>query len=336
VRLESVEVIDPLDQRIIGARTRMEALGGEDVTAMVRRFSRQGTLQRQNYALWLGPGQAGVLYVDVTVTDRRDLPSQLGHRVRASQPRAPGSPEFTVIGGVVAVSDTEAVVLSPPLKGDRWLVADGCCAVIGPHRFTLVPLSGMARAPEHFAIDFVQLDAQGRLYVGDIAELHSFPFYGAEVLAAAPGTVVGVVNDLPDQVPGRFPADASIETAAGNHVIVDMGNGRFALYAHLIPGSVAVQVGAVVSRGQRLGLLGNSGNTDAPHLHFQVMDSPSVLNTTGLPFVFDTWTLEGHVSGSLDDVNKTLFAGQSVTIDPAGSSARTDEMPLILELLGFK
>jgi murein DD-endopeptidase MepM/ murein hydrolase activator NlpD len=189
------------------------------------------------------------------------------------------------------------------------------------------------RAPEHFAIDFVQLDAQGRLSVGDLKNLHNWPFYGAEVLAAAPGTVVEVVNDLPDQVPGQLPSDATIETAGGNHVIIDMGHGRFALYAHLIPGSVAVEVGEVVSRGQ---LLGNSGNTDGPHLHFHVMDSPSALNTTGLLFVFDSWEFQGRVLGSLDDVNKTLFAGQSPTIDPAGSGTRTAEMPLSLDLIGFK
>jgi hypothetical protein len=336
VRLETVEVIDPLDHRVVGTLNRVEALDGEEITLKLRWFSRQGTMTRQNYAVWLPPGQAGLLYLDVTVAERSELPSQIGHRVRVSQPGLPGDPAFTAIGGLTAVSDTDAIVLSPPLKGDRWLNADGCCAIIGPHRFTLLPINGTERAPEHFAIDFVQLDAQGRLYVGDLKDLQNWHFYGAEVLAAAPGTVVEVVNGLPDQVPGQLPPDATIETAAGNHVIIDMGEGRFALYAHLIPGSVAVQVGEVVNRGQRLGRLGNSGNTDGPHLHFHVMDRPSALNTTGLPFVFDTWEFQGRVVGSLDEVNKILFAGESPVINEAGSGVRTDEMPLSLDLLGFK
>ena len=192
---------------------------------------------------------------------------------------------------------------------------------------SLLPLNGKERAPEHFAIDFVQLDAQGRLFVGDLTNLYDWPYYRTEVLAAAPGTVVEMVKDLPDQVPGQLPSDITIETAGGNHVIIDMGNGRYVLYAHLIPGSVTVEVGDVVNRRQILGLLGNSGNTDAPHLHFQVMDSPSALNTTGLPFVFDTWELQGRVVGSLDNVDKTVFAGESLTIDAAGRGTRTDEMP---------
>ena len=43
------------------------------------------------------------------------------------------------------------------------------------------------------------------------------------------------------------------------------------------PGSLKVKVGDTVKTGQVLGLLGNSGNTDSPHLHFHVMDGPSPL-----------------------------------------------------------
>ena len=45
-----------------------------------------------------------------------------------------------------------------------------------------------------------------------------------------------------------------------------------------------------------LGLLGNTGNTDAAHLHFQLADGPDVLTATSLPFVIDAWTLAGTVS----------------------------------------
>ncbi|MBV9267947.1 MAG: M23 family metallopeptidase, partial [Acidobacteriaceae bacterium] len=91
--------------------------------------------------------------------------------------------------------------------------------------------------------------------------------------AAGAGTVVEVVNDMPDQVPNQEPVGITIQNAAGNHVIVDMGDGQYALYAHLVPYSATVQVGDVVRQGRRIGLLGDSGNSDAPHLHFQVMDN---------------------------------------------------------------
>jgi murein DD-endopeptidase MepM/ murein hydrolase activator NlpD len=47
-------------------------------------------------------------------------------------------------------------------------------------------------------------------------------------------------------------------------VIVDIGDGRYAFYAQMMPGSVAVTVNERVQPGMVLGRLGNSGNSDAP------------------------------------------------------------------------
>src|SRR5271169_2664779 len=76
------------------------------------------------------------------------------------------------------------------------------------------------------------------------------------------------------------------------------GHSQYALYAHLKPYSVTLQVGDVVTEGQKLGLLGNTGNTTGPHLHFQVMDRPSALKTNGLPF--DCFVLSSTVMDSID------------------------------------
>jgi murein DD-endopeptidase MepM/ murein hydrolase activator NlpD len=82
----------------------------------------------------------------------------------------------------------------------------------------------------------------------------------------------------------------------GNEVVLELAPGVFAFYAHLQPGSIRVEIGEAVKAGQVLGLLGNTGNTDAAHLHFQLADGPDVLTATSLPFVIDEWTLAGTVS----------------------------------------
>ncbi len=69
----------------------------------------------------------------------------------------------------------------------------------------------------------------------------------------------------------------------GNRVILDLGDGRFAIYAHLQAGSVLVQAGEQVKQGQVIAAAGSSGTTGGPHLHFQVSDRPSVLAGNGLP-----------------------------------------------------
>ena len=118
-------------------------------------------------------------------------------------------------------------------------------------------------------------------------------------------------------------------------MIVNMGQGRFALYAHLIPKSIPVRIGQRVERGQLLGKLGNSGNTDAPHLHFQVMNTPSALDTVGLPFVFDRMTLQARVMGTLDDVDRLTDTGSSAPLDRSQAGPRREQMPLTLDVLEF-
>jgi murein DD-endopeptidase MepM/ murein hydrolase activator NlpD len=120
------------------------------------------------------------------------------------------------------------------------------------------------------------------------------------VLAAAPGVVVSVMDGLPDQQPVGTIADVLPENAPGNSIVEDIGGGRYMGYAHFQPGAIPawVRPGARLRAGDLIGRVGNSGNTSNPHLHFQVMDSPSPTFTdgTGLPFVFDAQLLEGRVS----------------------------------------
>ena len=177
-------------------------------------------------------------------------------------------------GTLTEVSRREPIVLSPPLTGDRWVDTSGCCEIIFAHRYTLNPTNGTLGTSERFAIDFWQLDAQGRVVVGDIKELTNWHCYGAEVVAAAAGEVVQVVNDLPDQVLGEPVSGVTGETAPGNHVIIEVSSGAFVALCHLQHGSARVSLGQSVAVGDGLGRCGNSGNSTEPHVHVQAMDGP--------------------------------------------------------------
>src|SRR5262249_28422511 len=94
----------------------------------------------------------------------------------------------------------------------------------------------------------------------------------------------------------RSSREVTLDNVVGNYIVLDLGHGRFALYAHLIPGSLKVKAGGTVKAGDVLARLGNSGNSDAPHLHFQLMDANSPLASEGIPYELETFTELGMVA----------------------------------------
>jgi hypothetical protein len=199
----------------------------------------------------LPAGTVGVVWLDVPLPDDDDLPARVAHRLTVHIPPGLPLPETIVgTGGPAEVDRRPPVVLAPPLAGARWAAVGSCCD--GPHRRAVQPIDGELHLAQRFAIDFNQLDADNRLFAGDQTRNPSYPGYGQPVLAVADATVVASVDRYPDQVP-EAPTGVTLENAEGNHVILDLGDGRYALYAHLKPGSITVEAGDQVRQGQVLG-----------------------------------------------------------------------------------
>jgi len=123
------------------------------------------------------------------------------------------------------------------------------------------------------ALDIVVL-RDGKFIDGPPGDVESYGCWGVAVTAPAAGRVVRALDGLDDNQIGQ----TDIENLVGNNVVLEIADGQYALFAHLQSGSVAVAVDETVEAGQTLGKCGNSGNTSAPHLHFQVMDSPDFSN----------------------------------------------------------
>jgi murein DD-endopeptidase MepM/ murein hydrolase activator NlpD len=106
---------------------------------------------------------------------------------------------------------------------------------------------------------------------------------GAAVLAAAPGTVLRLRDGMPD-VSIRDPAAPPLEGRdAGNSLIIDHGGGWETQYGHMRKGSILVKPGDTVDAGQPIGAVGLSGNTEFPHLHFEVRHDGKIVDPfTGL------------------------------------------------------
>ena len=225
-----------------------------------------------------------------------------------------GAREFDA--ATVELRPATSPVLGRPLEGAAWLAGNGPDNASG-HRRALIPIDGRATIAQRFAIDWLKIGPDGRTFKGKAEDNRSYHAYGAEVLAVVDGKIVAVHDGIPENVPGASSraVPITLETVGGNYVILALGDNRYAVYAHLQPGSLRVKVGDRVKRGQVLGLLGNSGNSTEPHLHFHVCDGPAPLTSEGIPYLFESFDI----------------------YDSAGKATlRRNELPLLNTVVGFK
>ncbi len=282
----------------------------------------------------LGPAQNAHVWLDVALPPGTPAPERLIHAIGLSvrQPQPPLLPPAMVVEvAPVAVQKRTPITIAPPLSGPNWLDGDGCCGISG-HRGALNPINGKTWVAERFAIDYLQLMPDGKLFSGAPSDLAGYPYYGTDVHAVADGPVVAVVDGMAEETPFAPPTGLTLDQYPGNHVVQDLGEGNYALYAHLQTGSIRVKPGDRLTAGQSLAHLGNTGNTDAPHLHFHVMSTPDPLRSDGLPFVFSSFDLQGRVPDSQDP----LTAGLPVRLPPATETKpQRDVMPLQDDLMTY-
>jgi Peptidase family M23 len=259
-------------------------------------------------------------FASTQVPDR--LIHTIGYSVAAGSGAQAGRIAMTAVTKPLQVNyKATPLVLGPPLRGNNWLAANGPSNTSG-HRRAFIVAEGKVYFPERFAIDFVQLGADGKTYTGDPKNNASYHAYGADILAVADGVVVDVSGGIPDNVPGTSVEPLTLRTIGGNYVIEDIGNGAYAFYAHVKPDTMKVYVGARVKRGQVLASLGNSGNSSEPHLHFHVISQPFPLTGNGLPYAFDHFSIvPGHANESAKDIEFVFGAGKPV---PVGNSLVLD------------
>ena len=283
--------------------------------------------------LLVAPGRESVLFFHVTLSDGPGVPA-LTHRFWLSSESGGASPGLVLDTGPLASEADHGPLLDPPLRGGPWY------AHAGPgnrthHRRTLAPRAGVLTMDQRFATDWLRLRVDrkgGAQSLGPDWEGTA----GEPVHAVADGTVVTVVDGIPDEPIGELGASGLVvdwETISGNRVVVDMGEGHYAWYEHLENGSVGVQEGDPVSKGQVLGRVGNSGNTSHPHLHFAVTDSPVSGQGRGLPYRFRCfgWLSRVAPMPSWDEVAEGDPAeiGLAGPLVPLGTSRfRANEIPL--------
>jgi murein DD-endopeptidase len=292
LRIERVEVTDA-DHPDAAA---LVAYSRKDVEANVKLIAPRGAPSPKS----LAPGVRAVIYFWISFDSSAALPKSLLHRVIFAD-------RDTAVGAEVSVRPATDLVLSSPVGAGDWWIG------LGPsnsseHRRSAIRVGEdtVPHLAQRFAIDWVKMDSVGE-YARDKRGRHNTDWfgYGEPVLAAADARVAAVMDSIPDNVPGEDSraVPMRVATVVGNYIVLDLGRAsdsthRYALYGHLEPGTLRVRTGDSVARGQVLAAIGNSGNSDGPHLHFHVTEATEAalapLRAEGVPFLLDEFTVINH------------------------------------------
>ena len=167
-----------------------------------------------------------------------------------------------------------------PFEGEWYVVWGGRTIIQNYHA---------SDAAQRFALDFLVVKG-GSTYTGDGSSNEQYYAFGLPILAPADGVVVVAVDGVPDNIPGVM----NPEQPLGNYVVLDHQNGEYSFLAHLQQGSVTVQAGDWVRKGDPLGLCGNSGNSGEPHLHYHLQNTPGPQAGQGLPAQFASYLANGE------------------------------------------
>lgn len=264
----------------------------------------------------LAPSMGALLFLHVTLPSSQAVPKKLSHRLTLHVAAAPpGQQDFSEEGGDVAVDNQPVVKIGPPILGEGYVSADSCCDATR-HTRAALPVNGRAWIGQRYAVDWEQIDSEGRIFHGPQDKDESYNIYGKEAIAVADAKVASITDKYPSQTPGKYPTNITFEEADGNSVVLDLGGGRYALYAHLQKGTIRIHAGDTVKRGQFLALVGNSGNSLVPHLHFHVMSTPIPLASNGLPYEIDTFRVTGATVGGTEAFDNAEAKGTPLPMEP--------------------
>jgi hypothetical protein len=282
-----------LDSIDVDAGSRKFTFSGDRLRAMMRFF---GDKELTPASRRFEPGRSAVIYFMLDFDRREEVPRELRHTLHFT---AQDGSRHALVAPELKVTQRPPVIVGAPLRGDHWVASDAVHN--GPdaaHRRTILLQGGQPWLAQRYAIDWVKyriVNGVATTWSGPEDKNSSYFCYNEPIHSVADGTVTEALDGIPENVPhsGKYAVDLTFINAGGNHVVVDIGNHRYAFYAHMRPGSVTVKVGDKVRAGQVLGHVGNTGSSTEPHLHMHIVDRPSFLAGNGVPYEFATITASG-------------------------------------------
>jgi murein DD-endopeptidase MepM/ murein hydrolase activator NlpD len=303
---------------------------GAALEGMIRRFGVKGeAVGAANRTIEAGRGALVFLMLDL---GKAQAPATIEHTLKVLDSKGEAH-EMRL--APLAVSNERPIVIGAPLRG-QWMAGDSLSnAPDAAHRRAVLILDGRAYVSQRFAIDWVQvrtIDGVTTTWKGPEDKNESYFCYDQPIMSVADGKVVAASDGAPENTPHSqtFAIPIDFNSAAGNHVVVEIAPSRYVLYAHMRPGTMTVKPGDSVRAGQILGHVGNTGSSSEPHLHMHIDDEPSFLGGNGLAYEFAAGEESGPVQANVSSTTAITFGA----IGP--QHPFTDDYPAANALVTFK
>jgi hypothetical protein len=171
---------------------------------------------------------------------------------------------------VIFKHDREAVGIEFPFKQGNFLITDGgnsrISRLMNYHFFSPVHMKKKTNLSMLFATDIVKINNLESNYLPSRNE--DYPIYREKVYSPVSGVVVKVENGIEDNIPysGHYPYNT------GNTIVIQQSN-YYMLLGHLKKDSIRFQMGDKISANDFIAEAGNSGYSERPHIHIQLIKS---------------------------------------------------------------
>ena len=153
----------------------------------------------------LARSETSLFFITFTVDNKDDIPDKIVHVINITVPGGipdpflaflslpRGTSDLIQVFAETKVPNINAAVMGPPLRGTKWVAADGCC-ISEHHVRAALPINGRFVISQRFAVDWEKLNEDNRIFVGNPQDVNSYFAYGEDVLAVGEGRVVVSVD----------------------------------------------------------------------------------------------------------------------------------------------
>lgn len=159
-----------------------------------------------------------------------------------------------------------------------WYVEHGGWRQENSHSWDIIP--------QRYAYDF-EIRKNNLPYHDDYKKETNYYSYLEDVICPCDGFVVDLKSNYENTlIYENRPTRCDIDDPRGNYITIKHKNGEYSTICHLLKNSITVKIGDIVEEGDILGKVGNSGNTEGPHIHFQVQSGPDFNTSPGVKITF--------------------------------------------------